>query len=140
MRNAIRVMLGCSLLLMPACSSDSSTSAEVNIAGAWTATVGSCVFGNLANCTMTLVLTQSGTSVTGTGNLTHVTQGVVGTMTITGTASSNSVVSLSLSGNAFDADPDDTVQYVGTRTDATTIVGTFSSTGSITGAFTFKRQ
>jgi hypothetical protein len=142
MRNVVRIMaLGCSLLLLPACASDDPTSVEVNITGTWTTTVAACLGGgSVSACTMTLVLAQSGTTVTGTGNLTEAKQGLLGTMTITGTATANGAVKLTLFGNAFDADPDDTVQYDGTRTDAGSITGTFSSIGSITGAFTFKRQ
>lgn len=141
MRIPIRFVLFGLTIFATACGSDSTGNNQLNITGTWTANVGACVFGNPnSNCTMTMTLAQSGTNVTGTGNLSDVTQRVIGTMTISGTMRSSNAVSLSLSGNAFDADPDDTVQYAGTMTNATTTTGTFTSQGSITGAFTFTKQ
>ena len=145
MRKALRISFaGCLLVLLPACGSDTTAAEDVSVNGSWTTAVpaNGCL-GNTSSqtpCTMTWILAQSGSTVTGSGALTHLTAGSIGTMTISGTVSSNNAVALSLAGSAFDADPDKTVQFAGTKTDASTISGTFSSTGSITGAFTFKKQ
>lgn len=145
MQNNLRIaVVGCCLVLLPACGSYTTATADANIIGTWTTAVpaNGCL-GNSSiqtPCTMTWVLAQTGTTVTGSGTLTHPTAGSVGNMTIAGTANSDNAVTLSLHGSAFDADPDATVQFAGAKTDASTMIGTFSSTGSITGAFTFKKQ